>query len=310
MRDSARLTERNTTAGVSRPLEYNSTETCPVFELSLKNRKERLSGWCADLVRPLWTKFAASSVAQRLAHGTFWALSGALAARAAGLVSSIAAARFLGKTAFGEFAMIQSTAGMFTVFAGFGLGLAATKHVAELRKTDTAKLGRILAVSGLMVTLAGAITAAALFFAAGRLAVGALAAPNLAGPLRLAAVLLLLDATSSAQAGALSGFEAFRKIAGINLWVGLTSVPITIAGVWIAGLLGAIWGLIATRALNVFLSHRALQQQIRLGGISIRMASCAMELKTLLNFSLPSVISAVFIMCASWGVQRDSRKAP
>ena len=45
--------------------------------------------------------------------------------------------------------MIQSTVGMFGVFAGFGLGLTATKHVAEFRQSDPDRAGRIIGLSGL-----------------------------------------------------------------------------------------------------------------------------------------------------------------
>ncbi len=42
----------------------------------------------------------------------------------------------------------------------------------------------------------------------------------------------------------------------------------------------------------------------------MRIAGCAMELKTLLNFSLPSVISGVMIVCASWACNAILVKRP
>jgi O-antigen/teichoic acid export membrane protein len=53
----------------------------------------------------------------------------------------------LGKTGYGELGMIQTTVGMFGVFAGFGLGVTATKHVAEFRRSDPARAGRIIGLS-------------------------------------------------------------------------------------------------------------------------------------------------------------------
>lgn len=49
------------------------------------------------------------------------------------LVVTVTVARLLGNAVCGELGIIQSTVGMFGVFAGFGLRVTATKHVAEFR---------------------------------------------------------------------------------------------------------------------------------------------------------------------------------
>ena len=45
-------------------------------------------------------------------------------------------ARILGKGAFGQFALILSTAIAITSVAGLGLGVTATKYVSEYRTAD------------------------------------------------------------------------------------------------------------------------------------------------------------------------------
>ena len=72
----------------------------------------------------------------RLARGVFWSMAGAVISRGLMLAAWVLVARMLGKTGYGELGMIQSTVGMFGVFAGFGLGLSATKHVAEFRRCE------------------------------------------------------------------------------------------------------------------------------------------------------------------------------
>jgi Polysaccharide biosynthesis protein len=71
------------------------------------------------------------SVAMHFAIGAFWALVGAVVLRGLTLASSVLAGRLLGTTGFGEVGMIQSTQGLFGIVAGTGLGLAATKFIAE-----------------------------------------------------------------------------------------------------------------------------------------------------------------------------------
>ena len=57
-------------------------------------------------------------------------------------------------------------------------------------------------------------------------------------------LLLFLGGINGAQTGALSGFEAFKAIARINLISGALTFPLMVAGAWHWGVAGAVWGLI------------------------------------------------------------------
>ncbi|MCG6537882.1 MAG: oligosaccharide flippase family protein, partial [Syntrophales bacterium LBB04] len=88
-----------------------------------------------------------NSLGARFARGAFWSFVAAILSQGIGMAASIVTARFLGKEGFGEFGMIISTVGAFGIFAGLGLGLTATKFVAEYRATDPARVARILGLS-------------------------------------------------------------------------------------------------------------------------------------------------------------------
>jgi O-antigen/teichoic acid export membrane protein len=136
------------------------------------------------------------------------------------LAAFIFVARMLGKTSYGELGIIRSTVGMFGIFGGLGLGLTATKYVAELRERDPERAGRILGLSMRVALFSGTFLGILLFVSAPWLAANTLDAPHLAGALRIGAVLILLSAVNGAQTGALSGFEAFKTIALINFFIG------------------------------------------------------------------------------------------
>jgi len=76
------------------------------------------------------------SLLKRFTHGVVWTVLGTAGARLFSLAVAVALARLLGQKVFGELAMLQSTFGLGSVLAGFGLGLTATKHLAELRHKD------------------------------------------------------------------------------------------------------------------------------------------------------------------------------
>jgi len=245
-------------------------------------------------------RLRSSPLGMRLAKGAFWSLAGAVISRGLALLSSILVARLLGKTGFGELGMIQSTVGMFGAFAGFGLGLTATKHVAEFRQKDPVKAGRILALANLVALASGSIMTVALLIMAPWLAKNNLAAPQLTRLLQVGSGLLLFGAMNGAQTGALAGFEAFRAIAKINVVSGLLAFPLMVGGACLAGLNGAVWGLVVSMAFNWLLNRLVILRVARKAGVPLSMTGCRREWPVLWRFSLPAAISSAICGPATW----------
>lgn len=255
---------------------------------------------CPEFLHPVLNRVKKSEIGYRLAKGVFWSTAGAVISRGLMLAASILVARILGKTGYGELGIIQSTVGMFGVFAGFGLGLTATKHVAEFRKTDPGKAGRIIGLSGLFAMVTGGLMAAGLAICAPWLAEHTLNAPHLAGVLRIGAFILFISALNGAQTGALSGFEAFRTIAYVNLFVGLISFPILVGGAYWGGITGAVWALALNLCFNWLLNHLALRKEAQRYQIPFTFRECRRELSVFWMFSLPSVISGSMVGPVLW----------
>jgi O-antigen/teichoic acid export membrane protein len=206
----------------------------------------------------------------------------------------------LGREQFGEYGIIQSTVGMFGVFAGMGLGLTATKYVAELRVTNPHRAGRIIALST-AVALGTATTAAvALFAAAPWLAASTLNAPNLSAELRIATGVLFLNALNGTQTGVLAGLEAFRTIARVNLIRGVLTFPLAVAGVLLWNLRGAVAALVAAAAVGWILNHIAICAECRRNGIAVRWERFWPERTILWKFSLPAVLGGATATPAMW----------
>jgi len=107
----------------------------------------------------------------RLAKGALWSLAGSLISRGLGLVSAILVGRMLGKQEYGELGIIQNTIGMFGTLAGFGMGLTANKYVAEFKRPEPARAGRIIALASATAWISSGIMAVVLI-ACGPLARG------------------------------------------------------------------------------------------------------------------------------------------
>src|ERR1700719_286909 len=242
----------------------------------------------------------AGSLRARFALGALWSLAGVVVSRGFLLAAAVVCARFLGKECFGALGMIQSTAGMFGVFAGLGLGLTATKYVSEFRQQDPIRAGRILALSGLAAVVSGGAITLLMILLAPYLAQYVLANPQLAAPLAIGSGLVFFGAINGYQTGALAGFEAFETIARVNIFAGVVSLPLIVLGVWRGGLQGAVWGSVAALAINWVLNNRALRRECAGANIFWQFASCHRELSVLRSFSLPAFLASVAVGPAMW----------
>ena len=264
------------------------------------NVKSLASTCCPPFLRSAFDRIENSPIGYRLARGVFWSMAGAVISRGLMLVATVLVARMLGKTVYGELGMIQSTVGMFGVFAGFGLSLTATKHVAEFCRSDPDRAGRIIGLSGLFAMVTGGLMALGLFIFAPWLAEHTINAPHLSGVLRIGALILFINALNGAQTGALSGFEAFKTIAYVNLFVGLISFPILVCGAYFGGLAGAVWALTINLGVNWLLNHLALRKEARRYKVPFTLKNCSREMSVLWRFSLPAVLAGSMVGPVNW----------
>jgi len=240
------------------------------------------------------------SVGMRFAIGAFWALFGAVVSRGLTLVSSVVAGRLLGPTGFGEIGMIQSTQGLFGIVAGAGLGLAATKFVAEFRSIDPARTRRCAALATSIALISGAAMALVLLALSGVMASSVLRAPHLTAELQVASGLVLFGTINGVQTGALVGLGDFRTVAVLNGIRGVCLCGLLIGGIELGGVLGGVVGLVLTEAIAVLANRVALRRLLpeSVGGHG-RNASWN-ELRQMGRFSALSLLGSICTMSAMW----------
>lgn len=241
-----------------------------------------------------------SPLARRVSGGMFWSLLGGVLGRGFLVVSGVIAARVLGNRLFGAVGIIQNTIVMFGAFAGFGMGMTATKYVAEYRNKDPARAGSILALSRLVAVGTGGAATLLLFLLAPWLATHSLSAPELSGALRVSSVVFLLMAINGVQQGALSGLESFRTLAWVNLWTGLASFLLTAACVTWGGFDGAIWALVLSALATCMITALALRRDAQRAGVPLRIKPSAGDWGVLVRYSLPAVLSQVVVGPVRW----------
>lgn len=223
-----------------------------------------------------------------------------MAARALTLPLSVILARSMGPSHYGELGIITSSVDLFVVFAGFGLGLTANKHVAEYRLRDPERAGRIIGLSSVTAVASGFLFAGVLFFVAPWLATHKLAAPQLTNSLRIGCLMLFLAGLNGAQSGALFGFEAFKTLAQIQTCVSVLNLPLVLAGYFFGGLNGTLWAMVVVSVIDFTLRTYALRVEARRAGVSINYSHCMREAPILWRFSIPALLGGLMVAPVNW----------
>ncbi|QTA79205.1 Uncharacterized protein dnl_14590 [Desulfonema limicola] len=133
------------------------------------------------------------------------------------------------------------------------------------------------------------------------MALHTLATPHLSSLLQISVGLLFFSTINGAQIGALSGFEAFKTIAKLNLLAGIATFLFMIGGAYWAGVKGSVWALVASTAINWGISHLALKKEAKKANVPLIVKECLNEWKILFSFSLPLTCSHAISGTVAWG---------
>uniref|UniRef100_A0A7C4LKV5 Uncharacterized protein n=1 Tax=Schlesneria paludicola TaxID=360056 RepID=A0A7C4LKV5_9PLAN len=239
---------------------------------------------------------------RRFLYGASWNALATFAARALALLGTIYVARTLGRDPLGQFGAVQTTVGMFGVFAGCGLGIATTKFVAELRRSDPQRTGRIIAWSQLAATLLGGLFSGVCLLLSNWLASSVLAAPELTRPLQLGSALILCNTIHGVQSATLAGLEAFRAIGLLNIVGGMAAFCGVVLGARWGGVEGAVAALSAAAAVQALLGQWVLRAVIRAEAIPLFFSDAWRETATLLQFAVPLALSSLTVLPTEWMV--------
>jgi O-antigen/teichoic acid export membrane protein len=236
----------------------------------------------------------------RLSVGTIWNLVASIFNQGSFFAINIIIARFLGKTSFGEYAIIQSTLLTVSLIAQFSTGITATRYLAEYRVSDRDRAGRILGLCTVVSATMGALTVVLLFILAPWLSNSILKAPHLSAGLRLGGGFLFFAVMNGYQVGALCGLENFKNLAKAGLFNAILIMSFCGLGAWYWGVNGVLTGLSISAVINWLIHHHFLKVVSREQGIFPKYCGLWKERQVLINFALPAALSGFLSMPALW----------
>lgn len=130
------------------------------FGKKLVDMSQRVRIWL-DSHNYKW--LAHGSLGRRMVRSSFWSFVSTIGTRSLGLVVSIVIARLLGQVGYGQLGIIISTVGALNAVGNIGLGLTATRYVANLRSTDPLAAGQTAGSALALATISYSICSVILF---------------------------------------------------------------------------------------------------------------------------------------------------
>ncbi len=248
-------------------------------------------------------RLKASPLARRFLGGAAWSVLGSVVSSGVTLIMLMLVARLLGKEVYGQFVIIQSTLSMVGIFAGFGIGAAATRYAAELRTCDTVRLGHILALAERAILSFGLLASTGLVFAAEWMATHILNAPGLSVPLAISACAVLFTALDSYQKSVLIGFESMRAFAIGTVIGAAAGLPIMLLAASYFGLQGAAVAIVVLALLQAGISRYQMARELQKYKVQRSAKGCLSEWPVLWHFALPALLAGALVGPAHWAAQ-------
>jgi O-antigen/teichoic acid export membrane protein len=246
------------------------------------------------------SQFTTKVIRSTFFSNSLWAIVGSFISKGINFASIAWIARILGPEIFGEYNVIQTTIGMFGTVSGLGLGLAATKLIAEWRDKDVQKASRIIGTLYLLSFLVSLVVAFIFFITAGWVSTSLLNNEELTLLLQITSIIVIFDSINGVQNGVLSGFEAFKEITIISIIVGIVSAPLLVMGANFYGITGLTSMLLLTRLINIIVNKIYLLQKFKLHKIKVKPKINNDVLKGIFGISIPSFLSSLSTSPINW----------
>lgn len=194
----------------------------------------------------------ATSSDRRFLSSVSWSFLAAAVPSSATFLGTILVARELGREAFGRFSLIQTTVVAFGLYAPVALGTTSAKYVAELSVASGQAARRVRRSLFRISLLIGTVCALTIAWLSPVLSRAAFDDATLVRPLQLASLGLLVLGLLATVTGGLSGYGRFRDLALVGLVRGSSTLAGLAVGARLAGLNGAIAGLVLAWSIAFF----------------------------------------------------------
>lgn len=229
-----------------------------------------------------------------------WAAVGDSVSRGLFLVAFILCSRLMPSYDYGQLSLIRTTILTFVTFAGLGMGMTANRYIAEHLVADKWFVGLLIGGSNFAAAVLGTIVAIGIWGFAPYIGAGWLKDPLIVDYLRWCAPIVLLASILGTQIGVMQGFGAYRQLAAVGSIQGVVAILALPTGAALAGIDGAILGILTYNLVGVILLSVTIRKHLRIHGVVVRLQPLGQLVPILLKFSLPAALGGLAIAPFKW----------
>lgn len=249
-----------------------------------------------NTVRRIFDSIAGRFKSSRFGRNAFWSLIGAMIMRGLGLLTTILLVRILEVKVFGQFVALQGSLGLFGTFAGLGMGMTITKHLAELKERNPDRASRVMTLCYAFSITSALLMCLVLWFFAESFCEHVFNSTNLLAPFRIALLILFANTVNGLLDSTYQGLEWYQQLATLTGSYGIFYLILAAIGAYFLGLIGAVSALAISRLLIAIAKVICLLCT----GISFTFSRMFSELHVLRDYSLPSLASTLVSGPVDW----------
>jgi O-antigen/teichoic acid export membrane protein len=194
---------------------------------------------------------------------SYWNALAILSHQGSTFVGNFLIIKLLDHTAYGKFSLLNLTAFSVANICQFAVGSTVSRFVARY-SGDRTSLRAVVGVCGAFTVASGILGFVGLALASGVLARDVLVEPSMVLPLIIVSASVPSLVGMIYLTGLLQGLHDFRSLAISSLASGALFVAAICAGAWIAGLMGAVCGLVAGSTIRSVIMGAAALARLRL----------------------------------------------
>lgn len=257
-----------------------------------------------DFINKIGSRFIKDKeIVSKIINGGFWITLGGVFSKIISLIGTIFLARILGVESYGKLGVVIGTVASFSMFAGAGMGLTATKYVALYSSHNKSKLlNEIITLVIFVAVFFGVIFSLLLFFFSSNISINFFSDESLSHPIMFIAPSLLFISINGAIQGVFLGKQRFKVVSLINIFYGLINYPLIVLLSYYFGIIGGSIGYSISTFINMLMLSTLVYKEFysdKLHSIDI-FSVIRNNKKILINYSFPAIFGGALVAPVLW----------
>ena len=252
------------------------------------------------MIASLRTLIARSADLRVFSSGLIWSTFGTVIVRLTPMITTILISHWFGIGSVGKFGVIYGTLVSGSLLAAAGVSLMATRNIAAYAATNPDMAGRLAGMALLLAGGTGTFIGLMIFLFSDEIAGRLLKQPELAFYLRVIAPIIVLNAMNTVQMAILSGLQAFKTIARLNIMFGGLMITLVPVGLNFYGLTGSFTALGCAYLGGCLIAYPAMAAALRRRDIRIAFRDALSQWPLVTRYAVPALIASVLFEPVNW----------